>query len=76
MVYRDIARHGTFNGLDVELPAALQREGLGVIVNGGAAALTDVAAARDAGLAGLILDYALIEGRFTLAEALRVAASA
>jgi phosphoribosylformimino-5-aminoimidazole carboxamide ribotide isomerase len=74
MVYRDIARHGTFNGLDVETAGALQREGLGVIVNGGTAALTDVALARDAGLAGLIVDYALIEGRFTLAEALRVAA--
>jgi phosphoribosylformimino-5-aminoimidazole carboxamide ribotide isomerase len=43
---------------------------LAVQASGGARALSDLAAARAAGCAGIVLGKALLEGRFTLSEAL------
>jgi phosphoribosylformimino-5-aminoimidazole carboxamide ribotide isomerase len=41
-----------------------------VIVAGGIASLDDLRAARDTGLAGAIVGRALLEGRFSVEEAL------
>jgi phosphoribosylformimino-5-aminoimidazole carboxamide ribotide isomerase len=44
-----------------------------VIASGGIAGAGDIRAAREAGLAGVIVGRALYEGRLTLAEALEAA---
>lgn len=73
-VYRDMTRHGMLCGLNVNGAAALQHEGAGIVASGGVKSLEDLAAARDAHLAGVVVGRALYEGRFSLADALRVTA--
>ena len=70
VIYTDVTRDGTLTGPDVAGASALARLGLEVVAGGGVGTLADVAAVRDAGLAGAIVGRALHEGRFTLAEAL------
>lgn len=68
----DIDRDGTLSGPNLALLAHLREiaPALYVQVSGGARAVDDVRAARDAGAAGIVLGRALLEGRFTLGEAL------
>jgi len=68
----DIDRDGTLSGPNLSLLAHLRAiaPALEVLVSGGVRALEDVSAARDAGAAGIVLGRALLEGRFTLGEAL------
>ncbi|MGH7532879.1 MAG: HisA/HisF-related TIM barrel protein [Gemmatimonadales bacterium] len=72
-VRSDAARHGRLTGLDIAEATALQSEGAGILAWGGIAGLKDIAAAREAGLAGVVVGRALDEGRFTLADGLRAA---
>ncbi|MGB7211757.1 MAG: HisA/HisF-related TIM barrel protein [Gemmatimonadales bacterium] len=72
-IHTDAARHGRLGGLDIAGAKALQNEGAGILVSGGAAGLQDIVAARAAGLAGVLVGRALDEGRFTLADGLRAA---
>ncbi len=74
VIYTDIGRDGMLAGADVAGSAALQRLGARVIASGGVASLADLRAIRDAGLAGAIVGRALYERRFTVAEAVQVAA--
>ena len=69
IVYTDVSRDGTLEGLDLTGARALDAQ-LDVIVSGGVASLDDLRAARAAGLAGAIVGRALHEAKFTLAEAL------
>lgn len=71
----DIARDGMLAGPNLGLYRQLRQTvpGLRVQASGGVSAATDVAAARDAGCAGIVLGRALLEGRFTLAQALEAA---
>jgi phosphoribosyl isomerase A len=73
VVYADAARDGALAGADVDGARAVAALGLDVIVSGGVASLDDVRRARDAGLAGVVVGRALLEERFTLAEALACA---
>ncbi|HYG05061.1 MAG TPA: 1-(5-phosphoribosyl)-5-[(5-phosphoribosylamino)methylideneamino]imidazole-4-carboxamide isomerase [Stenotrophomonas sp.] len=68
----DIARDGMLAGPNLELYAQLRQwvPQLQVQVSGGVRDVADVAAARAAGCAGVVLGKALLEGRLTLAEAL------
>lgn len=68
----DIDRDGTLSGPNLSLLAHLRglAPALRVQVSGGVRAVADVAAARAAGAAGIVLGRALLEGRFTLGEAL------
>lgn len=68
----DIDRDGTLTGPNLTLLAHLRTLApeLSVQVSGGARAVDDVRAARAAGAAGIVLGRALLEGRFTLGEAL------
>ena len=77
IVYADAARDGTLTGTDVEGARGLVAlaRGLEVIVSGGIASLDDLRRARDAGLAGAIVGRALLEGKFTLSEALACVAA-
>jgi len=71
----DIARDGMLSGPSLALYAHLRAivPGLQVQASGGVSSLEDVAAARDAGCAGVVLGRALLEGRFRLSTALEAA---
>ncbi|MDR7068865.1 phosphoribosylformimino-5-aminoimidazole carboxamide ribotide isomerase [Pseudoxanthomonas japonensis] len=68
----DIARDGMLTGPNLDLYAHLRNTvpALAVQASGGVSAVTDVGGARAAGCAGIVLGRALLEGRFTLPEAL------
>lgn len=68
----DIARDGMLGGLNLDLyrTLAARYPQLAVQASGGVATLEDVRGARAAGAGGVVLGKALLEGRFTLSEAL------
>jgi phosphoribosylformimino-5-aminoimidazole carboxamide ribotide isomerase len=68
----DIDRDGTLEGPNLALLSHLREiaPALAVQVSGGVRALDNIRAARDRGAAGIVLGRALLEGRFTLGEAL------
>lgn len=70
VVHRDLERDGTLAGPDLEGARRLNRLGAEIILAGGIASPAHLAAARDAGLGGVIVGRALLEGRITLEEAL------
>ncbi|MEA2722354.1 MAG: phosphoribosylformimino-5-aminoimidazole carboxamide ribotide isomerase [Gemmatimonadales bacterium] len=74
VIYTDISRDGMLNGPDLAGALSLKPLGARVIVSGGVAASSDVRAACEAGLDGVIVGRALYEGRLTLPEALLAAA--
>ncbi|MFK5583335.1 MULTISPECIES: 1-(5-phosphoribosyl)-5-[(5-phosphoribosylamino)methylideneamino]imidazole-4-carboxamide isomerase [unclassified Serinicoccus] len=69
----DIGRDGTLSGPNFHLYTMLTRSNpaLDVQASGGARSVDDVRTARKHGCAGIILGKALLEGRFTVAEAVR-----
>ena len=75
IVYTDIDRDGTMNGLDSGATARLAREsGLRVIASGGVAAMDDLERASvfvDDGLEGVVIGKSLYEGTIDLSEAVR-----
>ncbi|MBD8871666.1 1-(5-phosphoribosyl)-5-[(5-phosphoribosylamino)methylideneamino]imidazole-4-carboxamide isomerase [Rhodanobacter sp. DHB23] len=68
----DIARDGMLAGFNLDLYRHLAGSvpQLAVQASGGVRSLDDIRAAREAGARGVILGRALLEGRFTVAEAL------
>jgi phosphoribosylformimino-5-aminoimidazole carboxamide ribotide isomerase len=74
LIYTDISRDGMLSGPDLTGAVSLRPLGARVIVSGGVAASSDVRAACEAGLDGVIVGRALYEGRLTLPEALLAAA--
>jgi phosphoribosylformimino-5-aminoimidazole carboxamide ribotide isomerase len=73
VIYTDVSRDGMLAGADLAGAAALQRLGARVIASGGIASSDDVRAARDLGLAGVVIGRAIYEGRVRLPEALALA---
>lgn len=80
IVYTDVARDGTLVGVNVEQTREVANaSGVPVTASGGVASLADIRQLREAeasGIDSVIVGKALYEGRFTLAEALRVAQGA
>jgi phosphoribosylformimino-5-aminoimidazole carboxamide ribotide isomerase len=80
IVYTDIARDGTLDGVDAEAVADIAgRIGLPLIASGGIASLGDIAALKaheKDGIAGIICGRALYDGRVDPAAALRLVAEA
>ncbi|HEX8632888.1 MAG TPA: 1-(5-phosphoribosyl)-5-[(5-phosphoribosylamino)methylideneamino]imidazole-4-carboxamide isomerase [Pyrinomonadaceae bacterium] len=79
IIYTDVARDGTLEGVNVEQTCAVARaSGVPVTASGGVASLADIerlkTAAGDARVDSVIIGKALYEKRFTLAEALRAGA--
>ncbi len=68
----DISRDGTLKGTNVELYQDLAREfpDISFIASGGIGSLNDVKNTRDSGTYGVVLGRALLEGKFTVKEAL------
>jgi phosphoribosylformimino-5-aminoimidazole carboxamide ribotide isomerase len=74
LLYTDVARDGLGGGPNVTQTAALARDvGLEVIASGGVGSLADLAALRDAGIPAVVVGRALYDGRFSVADAVRVA---
>ena len=73
-VITDISRDGMLTGPDVDgLTAAVVASTVPIVASGGVASLDDVVAlAAIPGLAGIITGKAVYEGRFTVADAIRV----
>jgi phosphoribosylformimino-5-aminoimidazole carboxamide ribotide isomerase len=70
LLYTDVARDGTGSGPAVESTAELSRAvPVPVIASGGIGSLGDLRALNQAGIAMAVVGRALLEGRFTLAEA-------
>ncbi len=70
LLYTDVARDGTGGGPAVESTAALSRAvPVPVIASGGIGSLDHLRALNEAGIAMAVVGRALLEGRFTLAEA-------
>ncbi|MBN8736716.1 MAG: 1-(5-phosphoribosyl)-5-[(5-phosphoribosylamino)methylideneamino]imidazole-4-carboxamide isomerase [Xanthomonadales bacterium] len=69
----DISRDGTLGGFNLELYLDLRKlaPDFQVQASGGARSLDDIRAVRGAGTGAVILGRALLEGRFSLKEALR-----
>jgi phosphoribosylformimino-5-aminoimidazole carboxamide ribotide isomerase len=71
VIFTDVSRDGMGRGLNLPATRSLaQASGLEVIASGGVHTLEDVAAAREAGLAGVIIGRALYEGTVELRAAL------
>lgn len=70
----DITKDGMLTGINTTLYEQLCAAvpGLAVQASGGVRAVSDIPAARAAGCGGIVLGKALLEGRFTIAEALAV----
>ena len=76
IVLTDLAREGRLAGTDIAGAASLARAArVDVIVSGGVASLEELQRIRDAGIAGAVVGRALLEGRFTLPEALACCSS-
>ena len=67
----DISRDGTLRGSNVSLYRDLSREfpTVDFLASGGIGSLDDIAQVRDSGAHGIILGRALLEGKFTVKEA-------
>jgi phosphoribosylformimino-5-aminoimidazole carboxamide ribotide isomerase len=68
------ARDGSLAGPDLPLVEEVLDAGIPVLAAGGISSLDDLRALRRAGCEGAVVGSALLAGRFTLAEALAVAA--
>jgi phosphoribosylformimino-5-aminoimidazole carboxamide ribotide isomerase len=74
-LYTDVSRDGNLQGVNVEATAKLAQDtGLQVIASGGVGSLDDIKRLKATGsVAGAVIGMALYEGRFGLAEALKLA---
>ena len=71
-IYTDISRDGMGSGANIDDSAALaQASGLNVIVAGGVKYSSDLATAREAGLAGIIVGRAIYEGSIGIDECIQ-----
>lgn len=71
-IFTDISRDGTGRGVNIPATAELaQATGLNVIASGGVRSIVDVAAAREAGLPGIIVGRALYERQISIQDCLK-----
>jgi len=76
LIYTDISKDGALAGPNISgLKELIKETGLDVIASGGVASLKDLLKLKKlqkSGLSGVIIGKALYEGKFTLAEALKL----
>ena len=76
LIYTDISKDGALVGPNVlGIKELIRKTGLDVIASGGVASLKDLTKLKSLekkGLSGVIIGKALYEGKFTLAQALRI----
>lgn len=71
IIYTDIAKDGTLEGIDASLYAALSKLGVNVIASGGVASIEDIEALKPLPIEGIITGKAIYEGRLDIKEALQ-----
>jgi phosphoribosylformimino-5-aminoimidazole carboxamide ribotide isomerase len=74
-IYTDISKDGTLKGPNIIDTKRLLKTGLSIIVSGGISSLEDIRKLKvleNDGCAGIIVGKALYEGKFTLAQALKL----
>jgi phosphoribosylformimino-5-aminoimidazole carboxamide ribotide isomerase len=77
VLYTDVARDGLGGGPNIDATAALARAtSIDVIASGGVGSLDDITALARAGVPAVVVGRALYDGRFTVADAARVAHAA
>ena len=77
LLYTDVSRDGLGGGPNITATAALARSaGIEVIASGGVGSLDDLAALRTAGIPAVVVGRAIYDGRFSVADAVRVAQGA
>jgi phosphoribosylformimino-5-aminoimidazole carboxamide ribotide isomerase len=78
VIYTDVGRDGMLTGVNIEQTCRIaEASGLKVTASGGVSSLEDIkrlATVSSCGIDSVIVGKALYEGRFTLAEAMEVAA--
>ncbi len=76
LIYTDISKDGALAGPNIlGIKELIRKTGLDIIASGGVASLKDLAKLKSLekkGLSGVIIGKALYEGKFTLAEALKI----
>lgn len=73
IIYTNIQKDGMQTGVDWKTARQLSKQtGMQVIAAGGVKSVQDIADAKFAGLAGIVIGRALYEGNFSLQEALHV----
>ena len=76
IIYTDTLKDGTLSGPNIKgIKALLKETGLNIIASGGISSLDDIFRLKKLekqGLEGVILGKALYEGKFTLAEAIKL----
>lgn len=76
-IYTDILKDGTLKGPNIQaIKKLLKESGLKIIASGGIASLDDIRRLKlleKQGVSGVIIGKALYEGKFTLAQALKLA---
>jgi phosphoribosylformimino-5-aminoimidazole carboxamide ribotide isomerase len=71
-VLTDVRRDGVGTGVSVDSAVELQTAtGLKVVASGGVSSVEDVICVREAGLAGVIIGWALYEGKISLRDVLK-----
>jgi len=70
LVYRDVERDGTLAGVNLLQVSPVVGRGVSVIYAGGVESLQEIRDAGESGMAGVIVGRALLEGRFSLEDAL------
>jgi len=77
IIFTDVTRDGTLRGPGIlEIKKIISQTKIKVIASGGVSCLEDIrklSLLKNKGLSGIIIGKALYEGRFTLAQALRLA---
>jgi phosphoribosylformimino-5-aminoimidazole carboxamide ribotide isomerase len=74
LLYTDVARDGLGGGPNIAATAQLARAaGIEVIASGGIGSLDDIAALRRAGIPAAVVGRAIYDGRFSVADAVRIA---
>ncbi|MBI3990894.1 MAG: 1-(5-phosphoribosyl)-5-((5-phosphoribosylamino)methylideneamino)imidazole-4-carboxamide isomerase, partial [Candidatus Omnitrophica bacterium] len=76
IIYTDVLKDGTLKGPNIQgIKNLLKESGLNIIASGGISCLNDIRKLKlleKKGLTGIIIGKALYEGKFTLAEALKI----
>ncbi|MFV0557069.1 MAG: 1-(5-phosphoribosyl)-5-[(5-phosphoribosylamino)methylideneamino]imidazole-4-carboxamide isomerase [Enterococcus sp.] len=74
VIYTEISKDGTGEGLDIELYANLNRiEGLDITASGGVSSMKDIQSLADLNLEGVIVGKSLYNGQLSLEELIKIA---
>ena len=72
IIFTDIARDGTFGGINVESTKLMVETGLDVVASGGAKSLDDIKNAKDINCQGIILGKSIYNGDINLKDAIKL----